>query len=269
MSYRVVVPARFASTRLPGKPLLDLGGTPMVVRVAAQAARSGARSVVVATDDDRVRRAVANALGRPAEVVLTRADHPSGSDRVMEVVTKAGWADDEIVVNLQGDEPLMPPAVIDQVAALARLASGWKENPCRVATLREPILRAADVFDPNIVKVIADRQGRALYFSRAPMPWSRTAFAHGMPDAIASADATASGWHRHIGIYAWRVDALKEFVAWPVGALERTEALEQLRVLENGRGIAVADAIAPVSGGVDTPADADRVRRALSVQPRG
>lgn len=257
MSFRVVIPARFASTRLPGKPLVDLQGKPMIARVVAQAARSGARSVVVATDDERVRDAVTHAHGACAEVVMTRPDHASGSDRVMEVVAQAGWGADEIVVNLQGDEPLVPPGVIDQVAALARQASGWRSNPCRVATLCEPIDRPADVFDPNIVKVTADAHGRALYFSRAPIPWSRAAFAAGMPAAI------SPGWRRHIGIYAWHVDALREFVAWPVGTLERTESLEQLRLLENGRGIALANANDPVAGGVDTPADAERVRRAL------
>ena len=259
MSFRVVIPARFASSRLPGKPLLDLHGQPMIKRVAAQAARSGAHSVVVATDDERVRQAVLRSGIEGVEAVLTRADHPSGSDRVMEVVANAGWRDDEIVVNVQGDEPLLPPLVIDQVAALARDASARRESPCRVATLCEAIACAADVFDPNIVKMVVDAQGRALYFSRAPVPWSRATFSHSGAKGTLSA-----GWHRHVGIYAWRVDALKEFVSWPVGKLERVEALEQLRLLEHGRGIAVAEAAAPVPGGVDTPADAERVRRILA-----
>ena len=258
MSFRVVIPARFASSRLPGKPLLDLHGQPMIHRVAAQAARSGARSVVVATDDERVRGAVLRSGIEGVAAVLTRADHPSGSDRVMEVAANEGWSDDEIVVNVQGDEPLLPPSVIDQVAALASAASAWPETPCRVATLCEPIADRADVFDPNIVKVVADAQGRALYFSRAPVPWSRAEFTDGVSGAV------PAGWHRHIGIYAWRVDALKEFVSWPVGRLERVEALEQLRLLEHGRDIAVAEAAAPVPGGVDTPADAERVRRILA-----
>lgn len=268
MSFRVVIPARFASSRLPGKPLIDLDGKPMIARVAAQAARSKARSVVVATDDERVRRAVADACVDRVEAVPTRADHPSGSDRVMEVVAKAGWRDDEIVVNVQGDEPLVPPAVIDQVAALLRGAGPRREsassgprarkNPCRVATLCEPIVRPADVFDPNVVKVVVDDQGRALYFSRAPVPWSRAAFSEGAPAEL------ASGWRRHIGIYAYRVDALREFVSWPVGHLERVETLEQLRLLEHGQSIAVAEAATPVPGGVDTPADVERVRRILA-----
>lgn len=258
MSFRVVIPARFASSRLPGKPLLDLHGQPMIQRVAAQAARSGARSVVVATDDDRVHKAVLRSGIAGVAAALTRADHASGSDRVMEVVANEGWSDDEIVVNVQGDEPLLPPRVIDQVAAVAREASAWPKNPCGVATLCEAIADSADVFDPNVVKVVADAQGRALYFSRAPVPWSRAEFAEGVSGAL------PAGWHRHIGIYAWRVDALKEFVSWPVGRLERVEALEQLRLLEHGRGIAVAEAAAPVPGGVDTPADAERVRRILA-----
>ena len=280
----MVIPARFASSRLPGKPLLDLGGKPMIVRVAEQAARSGARGVIVATDDERVRRAVEGARVERAEAVLTRADHPSGSDRVMEVAANAGWRDEEIVVNVQGDEPLVPPAVIDQVAALLREASSQpgplarkspqpgplagerrarglplaRESRCSVATLCEPIARPGDVFDPNIVKVVVNAQGRALYFSRAPVPWSRAEFSTGAPAEL------AAGWQRHIGIYAYRVDALREFVSWPVGHLERVEALEQLRLLERGRGIAVAEAVAPVPGGVDTPADAERVRRILA-----
>ena len=258
----MVIPARFASSRLPGKPLLDLGGKPMIVRVAEQAARSGARGVVVATDDERVLRAVEGARIERAEAVLTRADHPSGSDRVMEVAANAGWRDEEIVVNVQGDEPLVPPAVIDQVAALLREASPQPgplaRSPCSVATLCEPIARPGDVFDPNIVKVVVDAQGRALYFSRAPVPWSRAAFSERVPAKL------PAGWRRHIGIYAYRVDALREFVSWPVGNLERVEALEQLRLLEHGRGIAVAEAVAPVPGGVDTPADAERVRRILA-----
>jgi len=247
VSFRVVIPARFAATRLPGKPLVDLGGQPMIARVVAQALRSSASSVVVATDDERVAAAVA---GSGAAAMLTRSDHPAGTDRVMEVAERLGWDDADIVVNVQGDEPLVPPAVIDQVAGLL---GTW-----RVATLCEPIHRPGDVFDPNIVKVVANRQGRALYFSRAPIPWSRTAFAAGAPAAI------GGQWRRHIGIYAYRVEALKDFVSWPPSELERTEALEQLRLLDRGCDIAVAEAVAPVPGGVDTPADAERVRRALA-----
>ena len=248
MSFRVVIPARYASTRLPGKPLVDLGGRPMIVRVVDQALSSSAASVVVATDDERVSRAVA---GTGADAILTRTDHPSGTDRVTEVATRLGWDDADIVVNVQGDEPLVPPAVIDQVAGLLG------DGACPVATLCEPIVDAAEVFDPNIVKVVADRSGQALYFSRAPIPWSRETFADGAPDTI------GSHWQRHIGIYAYRVAALKNFVSWPASVIEEVEALEQLRLLDRGCAIAVAEAQVPVPGGVDTPADAERVRAVL------
>ena len=250
MTFRVVIPARYASSRLPGKPLVDLGGKPMILRVVEQALRSGAMSVVVATDDERVASAV---TGSGAVPVMTRADHATGSDRVMEAVRTCGWGADEVVVNVQGDEPLIPPAVIDQVAALLETPSA-----CPVATLWEPISRSADVFDPNIVKVVADHAGRALYFSRAPLPWSRQAFADGPPARL------GSHWRRHIGIYAYRVSALESFVAWPPSALEEVEVLEQLRLLEHGLGIAVAEAVAPVPGGVDTPADVQRVLGVLA-----
>ena len=257
MSYRVVIPARFASTRLPGKPLADLGGKPMIVRVAEQARRSQARSVVVATDDERVLRAVTDA---GVAAVMTCSDHASGSDRVMEVVENGGWGDDDIVVNVQGDEPFLPPQVIDQVAVLVREASVWPQRACRVATLCEPVTRSADVFDPNVVKVVADDSGRALYFSRAPLPWARAHFASAAGSTGEAPSRLGDGWRRHVGIYAYRVDALKEFVAWPQGRLEQLEALEQLRLLEHGRGIAVAEAVAPVPGGIDTPADLTRAR---------
>ena len=249
MGYHVVIPARYGSTRLPGKPLVDIAGRPMIVRVAERALASAASSVVVATDDNRVVDAVA---GCGATAVLTRDDHPSGSDRVMEVAERQGWPDDEIVVNVQGDEPLIPPAVIDQVAEL--LADG----PCRVATLSEPIARSEDAFDPNIVKVVANRAGRALYFSRAPIPWSRDGFAQGAPAQLGDA------WRRHIGIYAYRVDALRSFIACPPSGIEKIEALEQLRLLDHGHDIVVAAAVAPVPGGVDTPADVERVRAVLA-----
>lgn len=224
----------------------------MVVRVAERALASSAENVVVATDDARVLDALA---ATPAAAVMTRDDHPTGSDRVMEVVEQQGWADDDVVVNVQGDEPLIPPSVIDQVAALL------SDGSCGVASLSEPITRGEDVFDPNIVKVVANRLGRAIYFSRAPMPWWRDGFrASDVPDIV----GVGAGWKRHIGIYAYRVAALREFVHWPPSPLEETEALEQLRLLDHGRAIAIADAVEPVPGGVDTPADADRVRALLA-----
>ena len=251
MTYRVVIPARYASSRLPGKPLVDLGGKPMVLRVVEQALRSAAAEVVVATDDERVAAAVE---GSGALAVMTRADHPTGSDRVMEAASALGWSGDDVVVNVQGDEPLIPPAVIDQVAALLEAQVGG----CSVATLCERIRRSEEVFDPNVVKVVADRRGRALYFSRAPIPWARGAFAEGRPRNV------GGHWRRHIGIYAFRVSALEAFVAWPPSALEEVEVLEQLRLLEHGVGIAVAEAEAEVPGGVDTPADVERVLEALA-----
>lgn len=251
MKFRVVVPARYASTRLPGKPLVDLAGKPMIRRVVERACQSQALSVVVATDDQRVAEAVA---GFGSDVEMTDPGHGSGSDRAMEVALRRGWGGEEVVVNVQGDEPLLPPAVIDQVAgALADAEPG-----CGVATLCEPIHRGAELQDPNVVKVAVAASGRALYFSRAPLPWSRRGFQGGVPDRL-----PANLWRRHIGIYAYRVAALAEFVAWPPSPLEQAEALEQLRLLENGREILVREALAPVPAGVDTPADAERVRALL------
>lgn len=255
MSFRVVIPARYASTRLPGKPLIDLAGKPMIRRVVEQARQSAATSIVVATDDDRVQAAVHAFAG---DAQMTSAHHASGSDRVMEVVRARRWADDEIVVNVQGDEPLVPPAAIDQVAAA--LASDG--HGCGVATLCEPLRAGSELRDANVVKVATAADGRALYFSRAPLPWSRQGFEGGVPEAL-----PGDLWRRHVGIYAYRVAALREFVAWPPGRLEQAEALEQLRLLENGRGILVRDAVAPVPGGVDTPADAERVRALLRAVP--
>lgn len=250
--FHVVIPARYASTRLPGKPLVDLAGKPMIVRVLQQARLAGARSVVVATDDERVRSAVAAAGG---EAEMTRPDHASGSDRVMEVAERRGWPDHDIVVNVQGDEPLIPPDVIVQVARRLAVDAGFD-----VATLSEPMADLAGVFDPNAVKVVRDRAGRALYFSRAPIPYARDLFGAGQRTGPVPEPGR---WQRHIGIYAFRVAALRRFVAMPMGDLERFESLEQLRLLESGTAIAVEPAAAPVPGGVDTPEDADRVRAAL------
>ena len=247
MSYRVVIPARWASTRLPGKPLADIGGLPMILRVWQRACRSGAAEVVIAADDERVLEAV-RAHGADAEP--TAPDHVSGTDRIEEVARRRGWADDCVVVNVQGDEPLMPPEVIDQVAALLR-----DEPDAGMATLAEPITRADDVMDPNFVKLVTDVTGRALYFSRAPLPWSRDDF----PPAAGST-LGAGTWRRHLGIYAYRAGLLHDFVRWSPAPLEQVEMLEQLRVLHQGVPIRVADACAPVPGGVDTPADLERVR---------
>ena len=253
--FSVVIPARYASTRLPGKPLADIGGLPMIVRVARQALASGARNVVVATDDVRVQRAVAD---HGLDAMLTRTDHQSGSDRVMEVVSAKGWSDHHIVINVQGDEPLIPPVVIRQVAQLLLDAPDML-----VATLCEAIDDAARLFDPNVVKVVRDIAGRARYFSRAPIPWRRDDFAKPSRDQLA---LSQRAWWRHIGIYGYRVAGLARFCALPAGALEQIESLEQLRLLENAIEIAVGEADAEVPGGVDTPADLERVRALLVPQ---
>jgi 3-deoxy-manno-octulosonate cytidylyltransferase (CMP-KDO synthetase) len=251
--FSVVIPARFASTRLPGKPLADIGGVPMIVRVARQALTSGAREVIVATDDVRVQRAVAD---HGLDAVLTRADHQSGSDRVMEVVDAKGWPGDHIVINVQGDEPLIPPTVIRQVAQLL-----LDDPDVLIATLCEAIDDAALLFDPNVVKVVRDISGRARYFSRAPIPWRREDFAKSQPNELA---LTQRAWWRHIGIYGYRVAGLVRFCELPAGTLEQVESLEQLRLLENGIEIAVGEAVAEVPGGVDTPGDLERVRALLA-----
>ena len=250
MSFSVIIPARYGSSRLPGKPLLDLGGQPMIQRVWQRASDSGAERVIIATDDQRIADAAA---GFGAECVLTRADHPSGTDRLQEVVATLKLSDDHIVVNVQGDEPLLPPAVIDQVAG--NLTSAPDTD---IATLAEPIRDSEQFFDPNAVKVVFDAHHRALYFSRAPIPWHRDAFAGAARDLPAQADS----W-RHVGIYAYRVSFLHRFVTWPPGRLEKIEMLEQLRAMENGVRIHVAPACESIPAGVDTEADLNRVRQLL------
>lgn len=249
-AFTVVIPARYASTRLPGKPLQDIAGKPMVQHVWEQAKKSSAERVVVATDDARIVEAC-QAFG--AEVILTRVDHNSGTDRLAEVATHLGLAADAIVVNVQGDEPLIPPVIIDQVAAnLAR-------NPqAAIATLAEPIDAVQALFNPNVVKVVADQNGLALTFSRAPLPWARDAFAQ-------DKDTLPSGipYRRHIGIYAYRAGFLHDFVSWGPCWLEEGESLEQLRALWHGVRIHVADALEAPPTGVDTAEDLERVRRLL------
>lgn len=250
MSFTVVIPARFASTRLPGKPLLDIAGKPMIRRVWERASACAAARVVIATDDVRIRE-VAEGFG--AEVCMTSPTHPSGTDRLQEAVASLGLPDDAIVVNVQGDEPLIPPVVIGQVASdLAR------ETDCGMATLCEPIERVELFLDPNVVKLVRDARSRAIYFSRAPIPWPRDAFA-------ADRSRLPEGFLplRHIGIYAYRVGFLHRFTAWPVGVLEARESLEQLRALENGIGIHAAQACEPIPGGVDTAEDLARVNALL------
>ncbi len=249
-AFSVVIPARFASTRLPGKPLQVIAGKPMIQHVWEQACRSGAQQVVVATDDARIVSAC-EAFG--ARVVLTRAEHNSGTDRLAEVATQLGLASDAIVVNVQGDEPLIPPAIIDQVAA--NLAAHPEAG---IATLAEPIDDVQALFNPNVVKVSADSNGLALTFSRAPLPWARDALARDRTVLPAGVP-----YRRHIGIYAYRAGFLHDFVAWGPCQLEDTECLEQLRALWHGVRIHVADAIESPPAGVDTPEDLERVRQLL------
>ncbi|MNF29150.1 3-deoxy-manno-octulosonate cytidylyltransferase [compost metagenome] len=249
-AFTVVIPARYASSRLPGKPLQDIAGKPMIRHVWEQACKSSARQVLVATDDARIVEAC-NGFG--AEVLLTRVEHNSGTDRLAEVAAALGLAPDAIVVNVQGDEPLIPPAIIDQVAA--NLAA----NPqAAIATLAEPIDDVAALFNPNVVKVVSDRHGLALTFSRAALPWARDAFAVSREQLPANVP-----YRRHIGIYAYRAQFLHDFVAWGPCWLEDAECLEQLRALWHGVRIHVADARQAPPAGVDTAEDLERVRRLL------
>lgn len=255
MAFTVVIPARYASTRLPGKPLLDIAGKPMLQHVYEQAQKSEAKRIVIATDDQRI-ATVAEGFG--AEVCMTSADHPSGTDRLQEAVTRLGLYADDIVVNVQGDEPLIPPRVINQVAH--NLAA---EPTAGIATLSEPIEDLGALLNPNVVKVVADVRGRALYFSRAPIPWPRNAFAEA-PDRFPQ----GVDYQRHIGIYAYRVKLLNDFVHWEPSHLELTECLEQLRAMQNGVYIHVAEADELPPAGVDTEEDLERIRGFISSQAK-
>lgn len=247
MSFVAIIPARFASTRLPGKPLVDIQGKPMVVHVMERALESGADRVIVATDDEQVARAVEAAGG---EVCMTRADHHSGTERLAEVIDRYQFADDAIIVNVQGDEPMIPPVIIRQVAEnLAKSEAG-------MATLAVPIETAEEAFNPNAVKVVMDAKGYALYFSRATIPWDRERFA-------TSREEIGDTFLRHIGIYGYRAGFIRRYVSWEPSPLEHIELLEQLRVLWYGEKIHVAVAKAIPSVGVDTPEDLARVRAAM------
>ncbi|MGN0921369.1 MAG: 3-deoxy-manno-octulosonate cytidylyltransferase [Cellvibrio sp.] len=247
MEFYVVIPARYASSRLPAKPLKVIGEKPMIQHVYERAKQSRAKDVIIATDDQRIYEA---ALGFGAKVVMTSVSHNSGTDRLQEVASLLSLPDTAILVNVQGDEPLIPYEVIDQVA------SNLAQNAfAAVATLSEPIERLDDFRNPNIVKVVADINGRALYFSRAQIPFARDHFAKADVDCLPENFIA----QRHIGIYAYRVSLLNKFVTWPQAALEKIESLEQLRVLANGEAIHVATACAEVPGGVDTQEDLDRV----------
>jgi 3-deoxy-manno-octulosonate cytidylyltransferase (CMP-KDO synthetase) len=255
MTFTVLVPARMASTRLPDKPLADIGGLPMVVRVARQAMRSGAARVVVAADDPRV---LAACQQHGVEAVLTRVDHPSGSDRLAEACTLLGLDGSDIVVNVQGDEPLIDPVLIRQCADLLQT-----DGEAVVATAAHAIDDVADFANPNVVKVVLDAKFRALYFSRAPMPWWRDASSMGNP-ALPVAGAQDIGALRHIGLYAYRAGYLRGFPALAMAPLEKLESLEQLRVLWHGERIVVHIAPHAPPGGVDTAEDLARVRALLA-----
>lgn len=236
----VVIPARYASLRLPGKALVDIGGKPMIAWVYERARRSRAAQVIVATDDERIAGAC---RGIGAAVELTSPQHASGTDRIAELAERFGWAAERIVVNVQGDEPLLPPALIDQVAGL--LAA---DPAADLATLTTPVRDAQELADPNVVKVVGDRSGRALYFSRAAIPFSRDG---GFPKGI----------QRHVGLYAYRVGSLKALAASPPCDLERAERLEQLRALWLGQRIVLGTAVERPPRGVDTERDLAEIRR--------
>jgi len=249
--FRVVIPARYASTRLPGKALLPIAGKALVQWVYERACAAGAAEVLIATDDERIATAAA-AFGAPA--VLTARTHPSGTDRIAEVARVRGWAASEIVVNLQGDEPLMPPALITQVATLL------EEQPlAQIATLATPIGSVDELMDPNVVKVVTDARGLALYFSRAPIPCNRDA----APAGLAS-PGDSLGARRHRGLYAYRVESLLRLAQLPRGSLEAREQLEQLRALEHGLTICVGNALEEPGPDVNTPADLERVGALLA-----
>jgi 3-deoxy-manno-octulosonate cytidylyltransferase (CMP-KDO synthetase) len=255
LSFHVVVPARYASTRLPGKPLADIAGKPMIVRVVEAALKSSAADVCVATDDDRVRAAV-EAHGHRA--VMTRADHASGTDRIAEVVDALAWPDDAVVVNVQGDEPLIEAALIDAVAESLKVS---RDGTPVMSTAAHPLTSAADFFNPNVVKVVCDATGRALYFSRAPVPWARDAFTANRDQLPAGLGAL-----RHIGIYGYRAAFLRQYGKLAPSPLEGIEALEQLRVLWHGYSIRVAVFDHPPQPGVDTPEDLARVQKLFSTR---
>jgi len=247
MPFTALIPARYASTRLPGKPLADIAGVPMVVRVARLAERAGAERVVIATDDERIRAAV-----EPYGVMccITRGDHPTGTDRLAEAADKLGLSDDAVVVNVQGDEPLLAPAMIRAVAKLL-----VTRRDAAIATACHAIGDPAEAFNPNVVKVVLDAAGYALYFSRATIPWARDAFA--ISQAVLPPNFPL---YRHYGLYAYRVDFLRRFPSLPPAPIERFEALEQLRALWHGERIVVQVTAGTPAPGVDTEDDLARVR---------
>lgn len=255
MKFIVVIPARYASSRLPGKPLADIGGKPMVVRVAEQAAKSGASEVVIATDHPAIAQAVRDS---GYDVVMTRRDHATGTDRIAEVISQRKYPSRGIVVNVQGDEPLIAPSLIRSVAENLS-----QHREAAIATACHPIRDSAELSNPNVVKVVLDHAGLALYFSRAPIPYARDAFTQGI-------DAIPKGLpvYRHLGIYAYRASFLLAFKRLKPAAIERFEALEQLRALAHGYRISVAIARNAPHAGIDTPEDLTRVQRLVTARGR-
>lgn len=247
MDFTVVIPARFASTRFPGKMLADIVGKPMIQHVYERSLLSDAKQVVIATDDARIEK-VAKSFG--AKVCMTKESHPTGTDRLQEVVSQLGLADDELVVNVQGDEPLIPPKVINQVAS--NLAG---QSIASIATLSEAITELEVLLNPNNVKVLTDVNGLALYFSRAPIPWPRDAFSQAKPTQLPDDFA----WQRHVGIYAYRASLLNKYVNWSPAPLETTEKLEQLRAMWYGERIHVDMALEKLPAGIDTPEDLEKL----------
>ncbi len=246
--YHIVIPARYGSTRLPAKALADINGKPMVYWVWRQAMQSKALSVTVATDDDRIRSAL---TPHGIAVAMTDSSHPSGTDRLAEVAEQKGWGANHVVVNLQGDEPLMPVSNLEQVADLL-----LTHPQASISTLCEPINSHASFIDPSVVKVVSDGTGRAQYFSRSPIPFERDSDNANVPEAA----------RRHVGLYAYRVGFLREFTSGAVAPYERLESLEQLRALHHGHEIRIADAQESVPAGVDTEADLEAVRLMMANQ---
>lgn len=250
-SFKIVIPARYASSRLPGKPLVEILGRPMLLHVIDRARESQAQEILVATDDERILK-LAESAGVTA--LMTSPDHQSGSERLAEVVERLGWADDVILVNLQGDEPAMPAQLIDQVAAdMAAFPDAV------MTTLGSPLQDVQELFNPNVVKLVTDAKGYASYFSRAPIPWQRDAFADGRPTELPA----NTSFLRHIGLYAYRAGFLRRYLAWPPSPLEQAESLEQLRVLWHGKRIHVSTCQVRPGPGVDTPEDLETAAQAL------
>ncbi|MDY0065896.1 MAG: 3-deoxy-manno-octulosonate cytidylyltransferase [Steroidobacteraceae bacterium] len=257
MRFKAVIPARYGSTRIPAKALADIGGRPMIQWVIDVALRSGAEEVLVATDDERIAAAALDPR-RPQRslAIMTRADHASGADRIAEAAALRGWRDEEVVVNVQGDEPQLPPQLVRQAAELLE-----RHRLADIATLSTPIQSLEEFLDPNAVKVVSSDDGYALYFSRAPIPWSRDGASGGLASQTRFENA-----QRHLGVYAYRVGALRRLTSLPPSPLESTEKLEQLRALQAGMRIVVGVASSAPAPGVDTEHDLERVRASLGAK---